>query len=402
MTIKPMKNLFLQSMRRKKKEMKIVFVTLFVLIISFVLFEGTKNTVTLTLNGKSKEVTTHAQTVADLLQEQNITTNKYDEVSPSLKTELVYGMTVNWEQARKVTISVNGNQKTVWTTEKLVKNILREANIAVSGHDELSLDLDAEVGAENKIDIQKAFQLTLVDGQSGRQVWSTSTTVANFLKQQNIQLNEFDRVEHEMEDTVKPNSKITIVRIEKVTDVVEESLDFETETKKDSSLLVGQKKVVTKGVPGEVERTYEIIKKNGKIVQKTVQNEKVIKKPTTKVLAVGTKQRVATVVPGSGEEPVASGQEFYVEASAYTPYCKGCSGKTATGIDLRSNPNLKLVAVDPSIIPLGSKVWIEGYGHAIAADTGGSIQGRKVDLLMPSKQAAYKWGRKTVRIKVLN
>ena len=62
----------------------------------------------------------------------------------------------------------------------------------------------------------------------------------------------------------------------------------------------------------------------------------------------------------------------------------------------------QLIAVDPSIIPLGSKVWVEGYGYAIAGDTGGSIKGNKIDVLFSSKAEAYSWGRKKVRIKVLN
>lgn len=90
-----------------------------------------------------------------------------------------------------------------------------------------------------------------------------------------------------------------------------------------------------------------------------------------------------------------------VEASAFTAYCKGCSGKTAYGIDLRKNPDIKLIAVDPKVIPLGTKVWVEGYGIAIAGDTGGAIKGNRIDVFMKTKKIAYSWGRKKVEIKVL-
>lgn len=95
------------------------------------------------------------------------------------------------------------------------------------------------------------------------------------------------------------------------------------------------------------------------------------------------------------------GTTFNVVATAYTAYCKGCSGITATGINLRENSNLKVIAVDPSIIPLGTKVYVEGYGYAIAGDTGGAIKGYKVDLFMSSKSDAYDWGRRTVPITIL-
>lgn len=87
-------------------------------------------------------------------------------------------------------------------------------------------------------------------------------------------------------------------------------------------------------------------------------------------------------------------------ATAYTAYCAGCSGITRTGIDLRSNPNLKVIAVDPSIIPLGSKVHVEGYGDAIAGDTGGAIKGNIIDIFMPTKEQALSWGRRTVKVYV--
>lgn len=94
-------------------------------------------------------------------------------------------------------------------------------------------------------------------------------------------------------------------------------------------------------------------------------------------------------------------KEFYVSATGYTAYCKGCSGLTAWNeIDLRANPHLKVIAVDPSVIPLGSKVYVEGYGFAIAADKGGAIKGNKIDLFFPKTEQANQWGRKTVKIKV--
>lgn len=89
-----------------------------------------------------------------------------------------------------------------------------------------------------------------------------------------------------------------------------------------------------------------------------------------------------------------------VNSSAYTASCTGCSGITATGIDLRKNPNMKLIAVDPSVIPLGSEVYVEGYGYAIAGDTGGAIKGRKIDIFINSHGKAVQWGRKTVNVYV--
>ena len=89
-------------------------------------------------------------------------------------------------------------------------------------------------------------------------------------------------------------------------------------------------------------------------------------------------------------------------ATAYTAYCNGCSGTTANGTDLRANPDKKVIAVDPSVIPLGTRVWVEGYGEAIAADTGSAIKGNKIDVFIPSEEAALAWGRKTVKVTILD
>ncbi|RUQ28299.1 LysM peptidoglycan-binding domain-containing protein [Peribacillus cavernae] len=94
-------------------------------------------------------------------------------------------------------------------------------------------------------------------------------------------------------------------------------------------------------------------------------------------------------------------KELTARATGYTAYCEGCSGVTATGVDLKANPDAKVIAVDPNVIPLGSKVYVEGYGYATAADTGGAIKGNKIDLYFQNKSDAINWGAKQVSVKVL-
>ena len=89
-----------------------------------------------------------------------------------------------------------------------------------------------------------------------------------------------------------------------------------------------------------------------------------------------------------------------MKATAYTASCKGCSGITYTGINLKKNPNAKVISVDPKVIPLGSKVYVPGYGEAIAGDKGSAVRGNKIDVFIPNKQKALQWGNKTVTIKV--
>src|SRR5690625_862175 len=98
------------------------------------------------------------------------------------------------------------------------------------------------------------------------------------------------------------------------------------------------------------------------------------------------------------------------EATYYTARCDGCSGITATGYDVRSSiyspEGYRIIAVDPNVITLGSVVRVS-YGDerasfkAVASDTGGDIKGRRIDVLVASKEEAYRLGRTNVSVEIL-
>lgn len=92
-----------------------------------------------------------------------------------------------------------------------------------------------------------------------------------------------------------------------------------------------------------------------------------------------------------------AGRSITVEATSYS-----LGGRSATGIDFSSNPNAKVIAVDPKVIPLGSKVKIPGYGVFVAGDTGGAIKGKRIDVHFPSRDQALQFGRRTLTATVLN
>nr|WP_325048970.1 ubiquitin-like domain-containing protein [Peribacillus saganii] len=368
------------------------------------LYQGTKNTVALTLDGQKRIVKTHAPTIEGILKDLEITVQAEDYLYPSKDTKIKDNLNVVWKPAQQVEIIQNDQRINVWTTADTVGELLKEQKLEVTEKDKISQSFDTTLQSKMKIAIEKAFPIKIVDSGIEEQVWSTSTTVADFLKQQGVKLNDFDRVEPGLGEQVKANSVVNVVRIEKVTDVVEEPINFAVVTKKDSTLQKGKEKVITEGQKGLTSKQYEVIKENGKEVKRTLLSEKTVRAKKDKVIAVGSKQLIAQVSRGGSdkESPSGSGREFYVSSTAYTANCNGCSGVTATGLNLRSNPGAKVIAVDPRVIPLGSKVYVEGYGYAIAADTGGAIRGHKIDVFFPSKSTAYQWGNRTVQIRVLN
>jgi uncharacterized protein YabE (DUF348 family) len=404
MKFENMKSLFSKSLSRRKWIAAIATIAASAAVFGILFYEGSKNTVALTLDGEQKEIRTHANTIQDILKELEVSTRSEDYLYPSGTTKVTNNMKVVWEPAKQVEVSVGDQMKKIWTNADTVKELLSENEIEIGEHDKVQPDLSKKITGDMKITIEAAFPLQLVEGGKKQKVWSTSTTVADFLKQQGIQLNKTDRVEPDLDTKVKANDVVNVVRVEKVTDVVEESTDFTVVSRKDSDLSKGKEEIVQEGEKGLVEKRYEIVKENGEEVSRKLVSEKVVKDSQDKIVNVGTKVLVAQVSRGSTASASAEsgGREFYVSSTAYTASCNGCSGHTATGINLKANPGIKVIAVDPSVIPLGTKVYVDGYGYAVAADTGGAIRGNKIDVFFSSKSDAYRWGRKTIKVKILD
>lgn len=195
------------------------------------------------------------------------------------------------------------------------------------------------------------------------------------------------------------------------------------EINKKSAALVVEKDKLLKQVESLKQDKNSLSKKIEELEsRKAIQTSKVTP-PKTKALEANTTDKGSTETPiivsrgsESKSEPKSEvkvagktteskssveGKTMYMNSTAYTAFCEGCSGVTRTGIDLRANPGLKVIAVDPSVIPLGTKVHVEGYGYAIAGDTGGAIKGNKIDVYVQHKDDALRWGRKQVKVVIL-
>lgn len=108
-----------------------------------------------------------------------------------------------------------------------------------------------------------------------------------------------------------------------------------------------------------------------------------------------------TVSQGFGDvrkvDVLDTAEHLLVEATGYSYDDGDGDGVTATG----TIPRIGICAVDPQVIPLGTELWVPGYGWARAEDTGGAIRGAKIDLFFPTRDAALQWGRRTVQVRVI-
>lgn len=141
---------------------------------------------------------------------------------------------------------------------------------------------------------------------------------------------------------------------------------------------------------------------DAKTTQATSESTKETQTTTETTQAEAPKTETTTPVETpKAETPANNGKVVYVQATAYSRAEAGSSNFTFNGIDLRQNP--QVIAVDPCVIPIGSIVNVEGYGTAIAADTGGAIKGNIIDVHFPTVEQCTAWGRKfNVKVTILN
>ncbi|EAE7356357.1 DUF348 domain-containing protein [Listeria monocytogenes] len=398
-----------QSSKWKLPIMIAGFVIVVALVFYFV-FEGTKNDITIVNAGEKIESRTHAKTVSEALDEAGIKVSERDEIAPGKNAEIKDGMEIKYLPARQITINDNGTKKDVWSTKANVADLLKDENITTRPQDVLNVALDTKLKNGLEVNINRAIQLSLQNGAKKDTVWTTKTKVSDLLAEKNIKLDQDDRVSPAKDSNLKEKMTVEVTYVNSKAEKKNEQVKFETVYKEDDSLNKGVEKVVQEGKNGKKVVEYKVTFENGKEKKRDVIKENVTSNKTDKVVVRGTKEKVvatpvsnvstssATSSSSSSASSTPSGGKTYkMESTAYSG-----GGTTAYGINLSANPGLKVIAVDPRIIPLGSKVWVEGYGEAIAGDTGGAIKGNIVDVYYPNESQCYSWGRRMVTVKVLN
>lgn len=418
--------------QRKKIAIGLLFFFLLTFVLGYTTYESAKKEITFVKNGTVKHVSTHADTVAQLLKDQGVSASSHDKVKPGIHKALNDQMKVVWDPAKKVQFSTKGTIKTEWTTSDTVQDFFNTHHMDITEHDQIKPSLGTEISNGMVIAYSPAFKIDLKVGNDTEKIWTISTTVSQILKDNKVKLSKDDRVEPAKGSTLKPGTDVLVIRVKKETDIVKAPLKYETVTKEDSNLSKGTKKVLSDGKDGQIAKRYEVVFENGKEVSRKLVDKKVVEKSKNRIVAIGEKQpedkarviplaatkkrestpdiielstkseQKAKSVAASRDLPKSKSDVYYVSSTAYTANCAGCSGMTTTGVNLKSNPNAKVIAVDPSIIPLGTKVYVEGYGYAVAGDTGGDVSGKKIDVFFASESKANNWGSHRVEIKVLN
>jgi 3D (Asp-Asp-Asp) domain-containing protein len=294
-----------------------------------------------------------------------------------------------------VYVSIGGQTRSYTSAQKTVADVLREGKIRIGPGDRVLPALDTKVWTGIQVSVVRSVPFTITVGGIRRQARVPAATVSEALSLLDVDLGPHDQVFPDLSAALTPEMRVSVIRRETRTWVEHSPIPFSVQTVSDRTVPKGQQVVRSAGQPGARDRTVRVEYADGRPVTVEPLAETIVRQPIAKIIAIGTKPIISTQGAYAGKEIM------YLEATAYYPgpnnFGGGVGPKTAIGLIAKRG----VVAVDPSVIKLGTHLYIEGYGEAIAGDTGGAIQGNRIDLCFDTYDEAMQFGRRSIKLYIL-
>ncbi|MBE7052375.1 MAG: DUF348 domain-containing protein [Ruminococcaceae bacterium] len=304
---------------------------------------------------------------------------------------------------------VDGNETfTVYTDSVVVKDIISEQGIEIGKSDVIYPALNSEINEDNTIVIKRLKLLDVFyDGQH-LSYWTDAATYGEFILKGTTGADEDDIFDVDMNANLEPNGNtLNITKVDHMSYQETENIPHTSKVVYDDTIELGKRSVTVAGVDGKRVKTYDIEYHDGVEVARVLTNEEVAVEPVGEVITEGTKPPSITV----NGRTVTYKKVLNCKATAYDLSIESCGkapgtpgyGITASGTTAKYGT----VAVDPRVIPLGTKMYIVSadgkfvYGFCTAEDTGGAIKGNKVDLFYNTRSECLQFGRRDVLVYIL-
>lgn len=281
---------------------------------------------------------------------------------------------------REVHITVDGKADSIITKEYTVAGLLENEGIEHFEEDYLSTPTTGFIHDGMKLEVIHATPFSVTADGETIKCRALGKTVGAALKDAGYKLGKHDIVTPDVKTVLVQNMNITIQRVDIKKVTIEEKVKFKTVKKDDTTMDEGETKVITEGKNGKDKVTYEVTYIDGKESSRKEVSRETIKKTVDEEVAIGTR------INYNGKT---YSRKLVVKAYSYTG-----GGTTASGTRARVGE----IAVDPSVIPLGTNVYIEGVGARRAEDTGGNIKGNTIDIYMDTQEECVRWGVRYVTI----
>ena len=302
-------------------------------------------------------------------------------------------MTTGMSPYKSVQVTVDSRtiQAGTYASES-VGAFLRQNGVAYTGYDLVEPARTTPVQNGMKIVVKRAKTVRLANGPSRPvTVHTLAGTVKTLLQSLRIRLHQGDSVNVSLHAAIRSGMDIQVIRRSTRVMTNEVPIPYETIRQASPDYQAGVDVVARAGQSGERRIVTRLTFVNDRLVAKR-STSTVVQQPVDELIDVGTAQP-APVVASRSDASLVSNEVLTVVATAYS----NPGGTTATG----ASAGYGDVAVDPSIIPLGTRLYIPGYGYGIANDTGGAIQGYRIDLCFNSTAQAYAFGRQVVKVYIL-
>lgn len=327
---------------------------------------------------------------------------KFDDADGSLK--------VNVRRAFDITI-LNGTKKcTVKMTEGTVSDALKSLGIEVGENDIVSLPLSAPLSKDMNISVVQRVKVILcANGEEKEILMPKSYTVQDVLNHMRVNLGENDSVSEDVSSKIYDGMKIEVGNIKFEEVVRTETIEREVVVNTSSSMNEGETKVLEEGKDGQHELKIKQKIQNGEVVDEEILSDTIISEPVTKVMVKGTKKVASAPAAEPAKAAVSSTSDkkevskvIYGSATAYTA---SAGARTSTGARPVEGVT---VAVNPKLIPYGSRILVESTDGSFrreltAQDTGGALRkgSAVVDIFMNSNSSCKQFGRKNVKVSII-
>lgn len=255
-------------------------------------------------------------------------------------------------------------------------------------------EMDDRIKDGMEIIISKQFHVTVTADGETKEITIDSEllpmTVKEILKSEGYTLGSLDRTSIRRSEIPENGASIVIKRVEKKTKTVDEYFGYNVKTIYTNKVTIGDKQVIQDGKKGRRTATYEVTYVDGKEEGRKLLSEEVTREAVDKIYGLGTKIDISKPAKIKRYK-----KKMTVSATCY--YSKKKRPLSASGKVCKFGT----IAVDKKLIPLGTKVYVEGYGYAEAIDTGGAIKGHIIDLFMTTRKQCFLWGRRTTTLYIL-
>lgn len=381
--------------------------------------------------GEQREISTQAQTVADILAQEAVVVSENDIVFPNPETALTNNMLITVARARTVTLIVDGDTQILQTPYENPSDILAQATITLNENDSIWLDGSlAELSdlalwsvPVNEIIIDRAYEVTIVEGDSELSFITQADTIGDALFEQDIVVYITDTVIPEVSSAIDADITVTIERARPITINVDEvtietrvqgttvadalaesgialvgldytipaedslitpetvinvlrvtesiestdsTIAYDAVYQADANLELDQQQITQTGISG-IERLNERVRfENGVEVSREPINTEIVQAVQNQVISYGTNIVIRAINTPEGAREYWRVIRAY--ATSYHPEALGGDDRTSIGMTLQHG----IIAANPNIIPYRTNLFVQGYGIGIMADTGGA------------------------------